>query len=630
MPVAIFKNRGEASRLVARRIVELMELVKGRRFVLGLATGSTPVGVYRELVRLHQEEGLSFRNVVTFNLDEYYPLSAGHRESYRRFMREQLFDHVDIPEEQIHIPDGEVSRDQVFAHCREYEEAIAAAGGLDFQILGIGRTGHIGFNEPGSGRGCRTRLVSLNALTRRDAARDFLGEANVPRYGITMGVETILQAREIVMMGWGESKAGIIARAVEEPQSDQLPASYLQDHARVTVIVDEAAGSALRRRREPWRTQFMDWTDDLEHKAVTQLCGLSGKPVLKLIEGDYSENGLADLVAHRGPAYDINIKVFNRIQRTITGWPGGKPDADDTYRPERALPARKRVLVVGAEPGDEVNGMGGTLHRLIRHGHDVHVAILTSGDLSVSDDEAASFLELLSSLKEGEDLPLKVGLSGIESVMEELESKGPEAADSLGLRYLKGLIREGESSLSLRGLGLTSGSLHFLRLPYYTRGRYRQFVPTAADHSAVVKLLEKIQPHQIFASGSESDPATVSGVGFEVLSEALEATREATWFEDCRLWLYRGEGEEWETSEVDMAVPLSPDELQFKSAAIYRHRTQQGGGPVRKSVETDLWEQIEQLNRRTATLYDALGIAEYEAIECFKRGALSLAGLGNT
>lgn len=621
IPVRIYPSREEASIEVANLLEQLIrERAKaGRPAVLGLATGSSPVRVYRELIRLHVEEGLSFKNVITFNLDEYYPISRSHRESYYRFMREQLFDHIDIPEENIHIPDGEVDREEAFRHCLEYEEQIKAAGGIDIQLLGIGRTGHIGFNEPGSTEESRTRLITLDALTRQDAARDFLGEVNVPRYAITMGVGTILEARRIILMAWGEGKSEVIAKAVEEPPTAQISASFLQNHEDATMVLDDAAASALTRRREPWRVSFVEWNDEIEYKAVTHLSLSTSKPVLKLVEKDYSENGLADLLTHRGPAYDLNIKVFNRIQRTITGWPGGKPNADDTFRPERAEPPQKRVLVIATEPGEEVNSMGGTLNRLIQHGHEVHVACLTSGDLSVPDEEVLAFLDLLRSLEEADDSGLEISAEGLNKLFKELSEKEPQDQDSLSLRRVKGLLREGEARLSARGLGLNSQQIHFLRLPFYSKGRYRQFNPGDEDRESVKSLFYRIEPHQIYLSGMKADPASVAGNGYQVVQRALRSCEKGSWIKDCRCWAYRGDDDEWGISLIDMAVPLSPDELQLKLNAIYQHKTQHGGGPVSKAREVEPWEAIEQLNRQTSRVYDALGMAEYEAMECFRR-----------
>jgi len=621
-PVEVHETRESASLRVA---VEMASLIRkraqeGKMAVLGFATGSTPVRVYRELIRLHREEGLSFGNVVTFNLDEYYPISHEHRESYNRFMREQLFDHIDIPAENIHIPNGEVKREEAFAHCLAYEEEIRAAGGIDIQLLGIGRTGHIGFNEPGSTRESRTRLITLDVLTRQDAARDFVREESVPRYAITMGVGTILEARRVLLMAWGEGKAGVIAKAVEEAPTASIPASYLQEHAAAGIILDEAAASGLVRVREPWRVRFVDWDDEMEYSAVMNLSRQTGKPVLKLVEKDYSENGLADLLTQRGPAYDLNIKVFNRIQHTITGWPGGKPHADDALRPERAEPARKRSLIFAAEPGEEMTGMGGTLNRLIQHGHEVHLAFLTSGDLSVPDEEAIAFLDVVESLRAdmGSGFPLEPG--HWQSLFEELRGKQAEDEDSVSLRKVKGFLREGEARLSARGLGVRGEHLHFLRLPFYLRGRYRQFEPAAGDREELLRLLRVIQPHQIYLSGMKADPASVAGTCYTVAKDSLVGAASEPWSRDCRCWAYRGDGEEWPIEAVHMAVPLSPDELVRKLAAIYQHKSQQGSGPVGKAgASADPWERIEQLNRATARRYDDLGMAEYEAMECFRR-----------
>ncbi|MEN9402428.1 MAG: glucosamine-6-phosphate deaminase, partial [Verrucomicrobiota bacterium] len=398
IPTEVFASADLAAQQVADAIARLIRLNDGagKPTVLGLATGSTPVRLYRQLIRLHREEGLSFRNVITFNLDEYYGLPRTHAESYWRFMHEQLFDHIDLPADNINLPDGTVPRNEVFAACRRYEERIAAAGGLDLQILGIGRTGHIGFNEPGSTRDSRTRLVTLDHITRRDAARDFLGEANVPRHAITMGVGTILAAREIVLLAWGAGKADVIARAVEQAPIDSLPASFLQGHSNVRFVIDEAAASLLTRRQHPWLVGPVDWKPALVRRAIVWLAQSVNKPILKLLDEDYSEHGLAELLTEKGPAYGLNIRIFNELQHTITGWPGGKPGADDAHRPERAGPFPKRTVIFSPEPSHDVLGMGGTLRRLIEQGHEVTVVYLTSGNLAVPDEEAALATDLVA------------------------------------------------------------------------------------------------------------------------------------------------------------------------------------------------------------------------------------------
>jgi len=616
--------RGNADAASAQVAAEIAALVRqnaaaGRPTVLGLATGSTPVRLYRELVRLHREEGLSFKNVITFNLDEYHGLPRTHPQSYWRFMHEQLFNHLDIPAANVHVPDGTVPRAEVYAWCQRYEEAIRAAGGLDVQVLGIGRTGHIGFNEPGSGRESRTRLVTLDALTRRDAARDFLGEANVPRHAITMGVGTILEARRIVLLAWGEAKAHVIADAVEKAPSEALPASFLQGHAAVTFQVDQAAASALTRFCRPWLVGPVAWTPLVTRRAVAWLSRQVKKPVLKLVDEDYSEHGMADLLTEQGPAYRLNIRIFNELQHTITGWPGGKPDADDTHRPERAAPYPKRVVVFSPEPSDEMLGMGGTLRRLVDQGHRVTVAYQTSGNLGVPDEEAAMAAELVLELDRVSGDATDPGAVFAHEVRRQLSRKAAFDGDTPEIRQLKGILRRGEARASLQTGGIDPSCARFLVLPFYERGRYRQFQIDPGDVAALVELLRAECPHQIFATGHSADPSSVPAVCFEILRRALEVTAAEPWRADCRVWLYRNPEHDWEPAEIDMAVPLSPQELAQKVQAIYQHKSQRSQSPVVGAGLHESWQQAEHHNRAIARGYDALGLAEYEAIEAFQR-----------
>jgi glucosamine-6-phosphate deaminase len=592
----------------------------GQTTVLGLATGSTPVGLYRELVRRHREAGLSFGRVVTFNLDEYFGLAGDHPESYRRFMQDQLFDHIDIDPANTHVPDGSVPRDEVYATCRDFEAAIRAAGGIDIQILGIGRTGHIGFNEPGSSPDCRTRLVTLDGLTRRDAARDFLGEENVPRHAITMGIGTILEARRIYLLAWGESKAAVVAQAVEERPSDGLPASFLQAHKQCQFVVDEGAARHLTRVRHPWLVGPVDWDAAMTRRAVLWLARKTGKALLKLVDEDYTENGMADLLTQYGSAYHLNIAIFNTTQHTITGWPGGKPNADDSHRPERALPYPKRVLVLAPEPLDDVYCMGGTLHRLANQHHEVTVAYLTSGSLAVPDSDLRRALELLAEVAVGHQA--RDEHAHATELQRQLEVKGAYGEDSRDLRQLKALIRRGEARASCRLLAVEIGQLRFLDLPFYEAGRYRRFNAGEADVAAIVGLLSEIQPHQIFATGYGHDPLSVPAQCFQVLRQALAVCADtgADWLADCHVWLYRGPGAEWEAHEIDMAVPLSPDEFENKLHGIYQHQTQRSQSPSHeKGGSSNTWNLASQINRAAARTYDGLGLAEYEAIECFRR-----------
>ena len=616
----VFRTSDEAARVIGAAIAALIRERQGngRNAVLGLATGSTPVKLYRELIRLHREESLSFRNVVTFNLDEYCGLPSQHPESYRHFMEVQLFKHVDVPPKNIHVPDGTVPRSEVYEYCQQYEQQIRCAGGIDLQILGIGRTGHIGFNEPGSAIDSRTRMVALDRLTRRDAARDFRGEANVPEYAITMGVGTILEAREIALLAWGESKAAILRAAIEGPQVDTVPASFLQRHSNCQCFIDETAAGELTRFRLPWKVGPVDWKPTTIRKAVVSVAGELKKPILRLRDEDYTENGLSPLLVETGSAYSLNIRIFNELQHTITGWPGGKPNADDTNRPVPAEPPRKRVIVLGPEPLDAELGMAGTLHRLVRHQHEVTFAYLTSGNLGVPDNEARMAISLLNELSVNRlgDIP---GQDRLAELAQELENKAPFDEDSAKLRQFKGLIRKAEARASCQVLGLDLAKVLFLDLPFYEKGRYRQFTTTEQDVVAIRELCERIRPHQIYVTGSGAEPSSVAGISFRLVSSALEACSSEAWMEACQVWLYASSERPWYPHEIDMAVPLSPAELAVKLDCLYHHRSQRSQTPFLKTQSGESWQQAENNNRATAQHYDHLGLPEYEAIESFRR-----------
>ncbi len=603
----IYETSEDACRVLAVEVASLIrrKSAESKQAVLGLATGSTPVPFYRELIRLHQEEGLSFRNVITFNLDEYFGLDPQYQESYSRFMRDQLFDHVDLPESQIHIPPGTVSREQVYAACRDYEAAIDAAGRIDLQILGIGRTGHIGFNEPGSSADSLTRMITLDKITREDAARDFLGIENVPRFALTMGVGTILRARRIVLMAWGANKAEIVAKAVEGPMTDAISASFLQGHGNAQFFLDRGASSQLCRIRYPWRVRAVEWDDWMIRRAVTWLSVALGKPVLKLLDEDYNEHGMSDLLTDAGPAYHLNIRIFNDLQHTITGWPGGKPEADDRYRPERTLPYPKRCLILAPEPGDELRAMGGTIDRLLEQGHRVDVVFLTSGNLGVGDEVVAHFASVLLDLADARaSSAWKEPVRFSRRLLEDLRRKGSFGEDNASLRSLKGLVRRGEARHGLRACGLSEERVHFLDLPFYERGRYRRFRRGEEDVEGLRACLTQFRPHQIYMTGSASDPSSVGGVCFRVFRETMERTRKRKWREACRVWLYRAAERPFGSHEIDMAVPMSPDQLKAKLSAL-EHHTQV--------------ERVEgERDRDVARYYDQLGLANYEAIEAFQ------------
>src|ERR1700730_10434299 len=612
----VFHGSAQAVRGISSIISDVIRQRQSddRRVVLGLATGSTPVKLYQELIRLHREEGLSFQNVVTFNLDEYYGLSPDHPESYRHFMEVQLFRHVDLPPQQTHVPDGLVERDKVFEYCADYESQIEEAGGIDIQIVGIGRTGHIGFNEPGSGPDSRTRMVALDRLTRRDAARDFRGEANVPAYAITMGIGTILQARQILLLGWGESKAPILRAAIEGPETDAVPASFLQRHPDCGCYIDQAAASELSRFRTPWKVGPVKWDRNLARKAVSWLDGARKNPVLRLGDEDYTENALAPLLVETGSAYGLNIRIFNELQHTITGWPGGKPNADDTNRPVPAEPPFKRVLILSPEPLDAEIGMAGTIHRLVSQRHEVTLAYLTSGNLSVPDAEARMAFSLLHELAFSKsDSRIQ-----LDKLAKETDTKAPFDEDSHDLRQFKGMIRRAEARASCQILGLSLDRVRFLDLPFYEQGRYRQFHWSTEDTNLVTAMIRSGLPHQIYLTGAGADPSSGPGIAYQLVSAALQACREETWLRNCQIWVYASNERPWPPHEIDMAVPLSPAELAIKLDCLYHHRSQRSQTPFTETQAGEGWQQAEQINRETAQHYDRLGLAEYEAIESFR------------
>jgi glucosamine-6-phosphate deaminase len=626
IPVTVFDSSSAASRAVAGEIAALIRARAGggRRAVLGLATGSTPQGVYEELVRLHRAEGLSFANVVTFNLDEYYPMQPGELQSYHRFMRELLFDHVDVPAGAVHIPDGTVAPEGVTAYCERYEAMIREAGGIDLQLLGIGRTGHVGFNEPGSARDSTTRLITLDRVTRMDAASDFFGEANVPRKAITMGVGTILSARRVVMMAFGEHKAGIIRRAVEGDVTPSVAASFLQHHADARVYLDGAAAAELTRFKTPWLLGAIEplglaWDARMTRKATIWLARELRKPILKLTDEDYNEHGLQDLLSARGGAYDINIEVFRGLAATITGWPAGKPRAGAASG--GAPDHRRRIVVFSPHPDDDVISMGGTLARLCDQGHEVHVAYQTSGNIAVWDESALRHADFVHELAMAfPALGAEFAAHMEESIASFLRRKKPGTVDTPELQRVKGLIRRTEARAAARYSGVPEQNIHFLDLPFYETGRVRKKPVGEQDIRIVAGLLERIRPHQVYAAGDLSDPHGTHRVCLAAILGAVDRVRASDWFGACTMWLYRGAWQEWGPEEIEMAVPLSPDEVVRKRTAIFKHESQKDRalfpGP---NDPREFWQRAEDRNRATAKLYDALGLAEYEAIEGFVR-----------
>ncbi len=623
LPVSVYGSKQEASVAVAARIATLIrdKQARGEQAVLGLATGVTPIAVYAELVRLHRQEGLSFKDVITFNLDEYYPMKPDAAQSYVTFMYEHLFGLVDIDKANVHIPDGTVDKDEVVAFCLDYERQIEELGGLDLQLLGIGRTGHIGFNEPGSAPNSGTRLVTLDDLTRNDASRDFGGKANVPTKAITMGIGTIFKAREIILMAWSKKKAPIIKKAVEGEMSGEVPATYLQLSDHVEFVLDEDAASELTRFDTPWLVKDCSWDDNLlKKKAVIWLADTISKPILKLTEEDYNNHGMAQLAVEQGPVYNINIDIFNQIQHTITGWPGGKPNADDSQRPERALPAKKRSVIFSPHPDDDVISMGGTFIRLVDQGHDVHVAYQTSGNTAVWDDDVLRYMEFAIDFTNsiGEDS------NHLKNLYEEMRAffpqKQPNQIDTREIRNVKGFIRKTEAISGARYAGLQDDHIHFMALPFYETGKTKKNTVGEEDIQLTIELLQKIKPQQIFAAGDFADPNGTHLVCFNIIIAALNRLKGTeAWVDDCWLWMYRGAWHEFPTYEIEMAVPLSPQEVIRKRNAIFKHQSQKDRPVFPGDDAREFWVRAEDRTRDTAQRYDRLGLAEYEAMEAFKR-----------
>ncbi|MEB0249101.1 MULTISPECIES: glucosamine-6-phosphate deaminase [unclassified Mucilaginibacter] len=622
LPVTVYPDQRAASLAVAGRIAALIrkKQAASEPTVLGLATGVTPIQVYAELIRLHKEDGLSFKGVITFNLDEYYPMKPNAAQSYVTFMNENLFDHIDIDKNLVHIPNGTLPQDEVAAFCLEYERQIEELGGLDLQILGIGRTGHIGFNEPGSAPNSGTRLVTLDDLTRNDASRDFGGKQNVPTKAITMGVGTIFKAREIILMAWSAKKAPIVRKAVEGEISGEVPATFLQLSDNVEFVLDVDAASGLTRFDTPWLVSDCVWDNNLKKKAIIWLSGSVGKPILKLTEEDYNNNGMAQLAVEQGPVYQINIDIFNQVQHTITGWPGGKPGADDSQRPERAEPARKRSIVFSPHPDDDVISMGGTFIRLVDQGHDVHVAYQTSGNTAVWDDDVLRYMEFAIDFKAsvGEDT---VKLQGIyEDMRKFIDQKLPNQVDTIEIRDVKGFIRKTEAISGARFAGLPDSNIHFQALPFYESGKTKKNSVGEEDIRLTMELLQRVKPQQVFTAGDFADPHGTHVVCFNIIIESLQRLRKTeSWVNDCWVWMYRGAWHEFATHEIEMAVPLSPAEVLRKRNAIFKHQSQKDRPVFPGDDAREFWVRAEDRNRESAQNYDRLGMAEYAAMEAFVR-----------
>jgi glucosamine-6-phosphate deaminase len=623
IPVRIYPDLKEGSKFAAREIADLIrsKQAAGLPCVLGLATGSTPRSTYAELVRLHKEEGLSFKNVITFNLDEYYPIENDALQSYNRFMHVHLFDHIDIDPKNIHIPNGEVPKEKVKEHCLEYERMIEDAGGIDLQVLGIGNNGHIGFNEPGSSIMSRTRLVTLDNSTRIANSHEFANISEVPRLAVTMGISTILKARRILLMAWGPAKTAVVQKAVEDNVTEQIPASLLQQHNDSLFILDETAAADLTRFKSPWLTGDIVWTPKMVRKAVVNMSLKVNKPLLSLTNNDYRDNGLGDLLVEKGDAYEINLQVYYMLRDSITGWPGGKPDLHLPNHPERTKPYPKRCVIFSPHPDDDIISMGGTFQRLHDQGHDVHVAYQTSGNIAVTDEFVTRFMDFAVGFEDMFGVDSKKSKEILEQARQYLRFKKSNQIDTPEIRSVKGLIRRCEAKATCRYVGIKDANIHFQNLPFYETGTIEKKPMGEEDIKLTMDLLRQIKPHQVYAAGDLADPHGTHKVCLDIVFESLRRIKEAgdEWVKDCWVWLYKGAWQEWDLSEIEMAIPMSPDQVLKKRFGIFIHQSQKDSVPFQGSDSREFWQRAEDRNANTANLYAQLGLTKYAAMEAFVR-----------
>ena len=622
VPTDIFPTIEEGAADIANQLeIDIKKREQeGRLFIMGIGSGSSLTPIFEELIKRHKAGKLSFKNVVMFNAYEYFPLNAENVNRSINQLKQRFLNHIDIEEKNIYTLDGTIAQDKVQEHCRAYEQCIKELGGLDVILLGIGRMGNIATNEPGSSLTSTSRLILIDETAREEMKMSFGSQETVPPCSITMGISTILAARKIFLTAWGEEKADIIKKTVEGKISETVPASYLQTHNDAHVVIDLSAAAKLTRIQHPWLVASCKWTDKLVRSALVWLCQITGKPILKLTNKDYNENGLSELLALYGSAYNANIKIFNDLQHTITGWPGGKPDADDTYRPERAKPFPKRVIVFSPHPDDDVISMGGTLRRLVQQGHDVHVAYETSGNIAVGDEEVVRFMHFINGFNQifgnEQDEVIK---SKYKEIKNFLKGKKEGDIDTQDVRTIKGLIRRGEARTACTFNQIPLDHVHFLDLPFYESGKIEKLPMSKADVNIVRDLITKVKPHQIYVAGDLADPHGTHRKCTDAVLAALDLEKEAKaeWLKDCRVWMYRGAWAEWEIENIEMCVPISPEELRAKRNSILKHQSQMESAPFLGNDERLFWQRSEDRNRGTAKLYDDLGLACYEAMEAF-------------
>lgn len=622
MPTDIYSTSEEGVKAIADAVEAEVKSKQnqGKFCVLGLGTGVSLTPVYTELIRRHKENGLSFANVVVFNVYEYFPLKEGSQHSSVNFLKERFIDHVDIDKKNVFSFDGTIAQGSVKQSCELYEERINSFGGLDLVLIGIGRTGNIAMNEPGSNISSVSRLILINSTSREEATMSFGSQELVPPCSLTMGIATILSAKKVFLVAWGEEKADIIRETVEGPINNNIPASFLQTHKDVRVVVDLGAAGKLTRIVHPWLVTSCKWNDKLVRSALVWLCNKIDKPILKLTNADYNKNGLSELLALYGSAYNANIKIFNDLQHTITGWPGGKPNADDTYRPERAKPFPKKVVVFSPHPDDDVISMGGTIRRLVEQGHEVHLAYETSGNIAVGDEEVVRFMHFINGFNQlfigdGD----KVIKEKYKEIKKFLAGKKEGDMDTRDILTIKGLIRRGEARTACTFNRIPLDRVHFLDLPFYESGKIEKLPMTEKDVEVVLQLLREVKPHQIYVAGDLADPHGTHRKCTNAVLAAIDIEKQqnAEWLKDCRIWMYRGAWAEWDIEDIEMCVPMSPEELRAKRNSILKHQSQMESAPFLGNDERLFWQRAEDRNRNTASIYDHLGLACYEAMEAF-------------
>lgn len=612
----IFETATEGSEYLAETAVKYINRcleAKNKCFIALEATKSLDE-TYAALIRMYKEGKVNFQNVYVYSICEFFPQTPGSPSTMAR-LKEIFLDHVNIKEDHIRNFNIGTTKESLYNCCKAYEQYFASSG-IDLTICEIGPEGNIGFNGPGTPATKTCRLVPLDDVMQHYISEEYHCDT-VPTTGVTIGLSNILASHHILTVAWGENKAKMVQQTVEDAPTSNIPASFLQYNSNSIVVVDLPAADYLTRISHPWKVTSCEWNDKLIRRAIVWLCHKTDKPILKLTDKDYHDNGLGELITQFGSAYNVNIKIFNDLQHTITGWPGGKPNADDTYRPERALPYPKRVLIFSPHPDDDVISMGGTLKRLVDQGHDVHVAYQTSGNIAVGDEDMMRYVILMDAISSrfGFDTPEFAKTSN--EIHDFIRKKQNGESDIESVRFLKTKIRQGEARIACKYTGVKQDNVHFLNMPFYETGTIKKSDLSEKDIKVVRDLIEDIKPHEIFVAGDLADPHGTHKVCTDAVFAAIDEMKDDEWMKDCKIWMYRGAWAEWEIDHIEMAVPISPEELRSKRNSILKHQSQMENAPFLGNDDRLFWQRSEDRNRATAQLYHDLGLASYEAIEAF-------------